>query len=532
MLAIEDLHWVDKTSEDFFDFFSSCLVNTRILLIFLYRPEYTHRWASKSFYTNINVGQLSTKISSDLVQSILREGEIGPELKDLILGKTSGNPLFIEELTHTLLENGSIQKQQDHYVLSRKGQDLQVPDTIQGIIAARIDRLEEGLKKIMQVASVIGREFAFRILQSITEMKEELKGHLLNLQGLEFIYERRLFPELEYFFKHALTQEVAYNSLLLSRRKEIHGKIGAAIEQIYPDRLSEFYEILAYHYAKSDRLQKAIKYFHLAGKKALKLYAIDEAADNFLNCLSLVDKLPAEEAEPGLKLDLGTKLGFSYLLRNRFAKAYEVVQPLELLADEKKYPRSSGRILVIAGVNQLFNLKLVEAIRHLERALEISTTVGDIPALGFASTYLAYGNVYNGNFERVQSIYHSIISILEERQDWYTLVVPYFGLAFIFSTLGDLKNAEKWSRRTFRCLEKVDDPFTQSWGNLAMGHFHLERGNFEEAEICLMRAWDKARSITFSIALEHALIDLGWLHLRRGDYEKGLMIRRSVERFH
>ena len=142
-----------------------------------------------------------------------------------------------------------------------------MPDTIQGIIAARLDRLEENLKRIMQVASVIGREFAFRLLQAITRMQEELKSSLQNLQSLEFIYEKSLFPELEYIFKHALTQEVAYNSLLLKRRKELHGKIGEAIEQIYADRLEEFYEMLAYHYAASDNPEKALYYLKLSGAK-------------------------------------------------------------------------------------------------------------------------------------------------------------------------------------------------------------------------------------------------------------------------
>jgi predicted ATPase len=125
----------------------------------------------------------------------------------------------------------------------------------------------------MHVASVIGREFAFRILQAIMEMKEELKSHLLNLQGLEFIYEKRLFPELEYIFKHALTQEVAYNSLLLKRRKEIHEKIGRAIEEIYPEILEEFYEMLGYHYSKSDNFDKAYQYLKLSGNKAMRNYS-------------------------------------------------------------------------------------------------------------------------------------------------------------------------------------------------------------------------------------------------------------------
>ena len=159
------------------------------------------------------------KSSADLVSAILEGGEVATELRDLILNRSAGNPLFMEEFTHTLLENGSIERKNKQFVLSRKIDDIQVPETIQGIIAARIDRLEENLKRTMQVASVIGRDFAFRILQTITGMRKELKSYLLNLQGLELIYEKSLFPELEYIFKHALIQEVAYNSLLLQKKK-------------------------------------------------------------------------------------------------------------------------------------------------------------------------------------------------------------------------------------------------------------------------------------------------------------------------
>ena len=145
-------------------------------------------------------------------------------------------------------------------MLARKPSEIQVPDTIQGIIAARMDRVDERLKRIMQVASVIGREFTCRLLATITGMREDLKGSLLSLQSAEFIYEKQLFPELEYIFKHALTQEVAYNSLLLKKRKEIHEKIGRAIEQIYGERLEESYELLAYHYVRSDDTIKAVEY--------------------------------------------------------------------------------------------------------------------------------------------------------------------------------------------------------------------------------------------------------------------------------
>jgi class 3 adenylate cyclase len=196
IIAVEDLHWMDKTSEEFLTYLIDSMAHNRILLILLYRPEYTHHWGSKSYYRKIGLDQLTMESSAELVSAILEGGEVASEQKELILKRSSGNPLFMEEFTHALLENGSIKKKENQFKLKRKIGDIKVPDTIQGIIAARIDRLEENLKRTMQVASVIGRDFAFRILQTITGMRKELKSYLRNLQGLEFIYEKSLFPEL------------------------------------------------------------------------------------------------------------------------------------------------------------------------------------------------------------------------------------------------------------------------------------------------------------------------------------------------
>jgi hypothetical protein len=350
------------------------LANTPILLIILYRPEYTHRWGSKSFYTTIRVDQLSLPTSAELVQSILSEAEMVPELKDLILGKAAGNPLFMEELTHSLLENGSISKKYDHYVLVKRPADIEVPDTIQGIIAARIDRLDEGLKRIMHVASVIGREFAFRILQSITEMKEDLKGHLLNLQGLELIYEKRLFPELEYIFKHALTQEVAYNSLLLARRKEIHGRIGDAIEDLYPDRLEEFYEMLAYHYSKSTELAKGIDYGKKAAARAASVYAYPEAASLLEGALAVQEVL--DPHDKALRCDLLTELGKVLIEAGEARRALDTALPeaftlAEAIGDKTRASRACGH--AITGLRYWASVRMdawgtPEAAQWVERA--------------------------------------------------------------------------------------------------------------------------------------------------------------------
>ncbi len=183
LLVLEDLHWIDKTSEEFLGYLLDWLAKSSILLLLLYRPEYTHPWSSKSYYSKIGLDQLPLQSSAELVAALLAEGEVASDLRQLILDRAAGNPLFMEELTHSLLENGSIRKQDHQYVLSRKPSEIPVPDTIQGVIAARMDRLERTMKRILQVASVIGRDFAFRILQAISGMQEELKSHLRQSPG-------------------------------------------------------------------------------------------------------------------------------------------------------------------------------------------------------------------------------------------------------------------------------------------------------------------------------------------------------------
>ncbi|MFQ5874022.1 MAG: adenylate/guanylate cyclase domain-containing protein, partial [Dehalococcoidia bacterium] len=304
VLAIEDMHWIDRSSEELLTHFIEGIANARILLLCVYRSEYRHRWGELSYYSRMGVDQLSPPSSTELLQSLLGEGKVADHLKDLILGKAGGNPLFVEEFTRSLLDMGAIARSDDQYVLTRKPSEMEVPDTLQAAIAARIDRQEETLKRVLQVASVIGREFAFRILRIILEIEEQLRSHLAELTGLEFIYEKRLFPELEYMFKHALTQEVAYNSLLIQRRKEFHKRIAQAIEEIYRDKLHEYLGVLAHHYQRAEDWEEALHYLTLSGDRSFSLYSLEESIEHYGGALEVLGRLPntVENRQRGIDL--------------------------------------------------------------------------------------------------------------------------------------------------------------------------------------------------------------------------------------
>ena len=443
VLAVEDLHWIDKTTEEFLDYLMGWLTNTSILLILLYRPEYTHQWGSKSYYNRIGLRQLTTESSAELVQAILEGNEVVPELRDLILVRASGNPLFMEEFTHSLLENGSIQRKENQFILSRKASEIQIPDTIQGIIAARMDRLEDNLKRTMQVASVIGRDFAFRILQTITGMRKELKSYILNLQGLEFISEKTLFPELEYIFKHALIQEVAYNSLLQKRRREIHEEIGKAIEQIYEDRLEEFYEMLGYHYSKSENHEKAYHYLMKAGDIAAQLYSYDEAQLNYAHALEALAQLPDTETKYKRKVDGLIKQVSTSWRAEPLEKNLDQLGEAERLAKELPGPggKPGGdqhrltRIRYWMGRAHYMANKMPEAIGYFQQVLEVAEELDDPELLAIPSFTIGAIKFVQGHLDTAKALLIRAIPLLEQMGNWpeWIRAVGYHGMALSMS---------------------------------------------------------------------------------------------------
>jgi class 3 adenylate cyclase/tetratricopeptide (TPR) repeat protein len=524
LAAMEDLHWIDNTSEELLDYLSGWLANARILLVLLYRPEYTHSWGSKSYYNRIGLSQLTTESSAELIRAILEGGEIAPELRELILNRTAGNPLFVEELTHTLLENGSIQKHDDGYVLSQRDSDIAVPGTIEGIISARIDRLEENLKRTMQVASVIGRDFAFRILQTISGMREELKSNLVNLQRLEFIYEKQLFPELEYIFKHALTQEVAYNSLLRKKRSEIHERIGTAIEQIYADRLEEFCEMLTYHYARGERKEKAIEYALRTGDQAARMYANAEATTYYVQALTMARALPASVKAERWQIDASLKLaavGITGQDIERDRANLEQAQPLaETLHDEPRLARVLywlGRLHYV-----LFNPQI--AIEYAEQSLEIADRLGD-EALAAPPVNLM-GRLYwaQSDYPRASQMAERSVEQMRRVGNQTEESTGSGFAAYVLGMMGEFERALPHANHGVRLAQEIQNPFAEANAYHFRGCVWDQHGEWAQAIV----DYEEGRKIADRAGdlFRVHLIKLweGRAHAMNGDPSRGRMV--------
>ena len=269
ILVFEDLHWIDSETQAMLESLVESLPTSRLLLLVNYRPEYQHGWANKTYYTQLRLDPLPPESAGEILNSVLGNDHGLQSLKQLLIERTEGNPFFLEESVRTLMETKVLAGERGNYHLEKKVESTQVPATVQAVLAARIDRLPLEEKQLLQSAAVIGKDVPFSLLQAITELSdEELRRGLTHLQAAEFLYETSLFPDLEYTFKHALTHEVAYGSLLHERQRALHARIVEAIETLYPDRLIEQVERLAHHAFRGELWGKAVTYLRQAGGKA------------------------------------------------------------------------------------------------------------------------------------------------------------------------------------------------------------------------------------------------------------------------
>jgi predicted ATPase len=311
LLVFEDLHWIDTESQALLDNLVESLPTVRLLLLVNYRPEYQHAWGSKTYYTQLRLDPLPPASAEAILDTLLGDG-VGAQhaaslqaLKQLLIVRTESNPFFLEESVRTLVEAGVLVGQRGAYRLTQALPSIQVPATLHAVLAARIDRLPAEEKRLLQTAAVIGTEVPFSLLQAIAELPEDLlHGGLVHLQAADFLYETRLFPEREYTFKHALTHEVAYSSLLQERRRVLHASIVEASERLYIDRLSEQAERLAQHAFRGEIWDKAVAYCRQAGEKAMARSAYREAAGSFEQVLSALSHLPEQHDTVEQAIDL------------------------------------------------------------------------------------------------------------------------------------------------------------------------------------------------------------------------------------
>jgi class 3 adenylate cyclase/tetratricopeptide (TPR) repeat protein len=365
VVLIEDLHWVDHSSDEFLTFVVDSLAPARIMLLCTHRPEHRPSFAQRSFVTRLALQPLTPEETGHMAAAMLA-AHVPSTVQELIIRKAEGNPFFVEEVTKSLLEVGALRRARDGVVATDSLSENVIPDTIQGVIMARIDRLGEEPKRAIQVASVIGREFALRLLQRAAELGDHATALVGELRALELIYEKSGVPELAYMFKHALTHDVAYESLLLQRRKQLHRSIGLAVEELYADRLSEHWETLAHHFYRAEEWPRAFEYLVKAGDKAAASYANAAAIEFFDRALATATHLEVADVERGAILKAK---GLAHLCVSQFPEATEAFRrALELETDPRERARLQAFLAIALWYEHEFDAALSVAREALGTA--------------------------------------------------------------------------------------------------------------------------------------------------------------------
>jgi class 3 adenylate cyclase/tetratricopeptide (TPR) repeat protein len=397
VLVVEDLHWVDAASEEYLRFLLDSVPAARILVVLTHRPGYRHPFGDRSYHRRLVLDGLPAADMAAMATAILDAAEIPAVLRDLVAAKAEGNPLFVEEVTKSLLEDGTLRREGDRIVLARDAADVAVPDSIHGVLMARLDRLDDDPKRALQMASVIGREFALRLLARVSEVGEHLSSLLTELRGLELIYEKAAHPELAYMFKHALTHDVAYDSILVQRRKGLHRTIGLAIEELYPDRLAEHYETLALHFERGEDWERAFDYHRKAAAKSLAVYANQAAIAHCRGALAVAEHL-GDRVTAADRRELEEMLGAAHMSVTEFRASGEALvraaeaaeDPLHRTLDLSwaahsflwghEYESSSRAVREAMTIAETHHLPAGRALALAVRAFTGGVTDGDLPA--------------------------------------------------------------------------------------------------------------------------------------------------------
>jgi len=530
IMAYEDLHWIDKSSEDHLKYLLESIPGARVLLIFTYRPEFVHTWGGRSYHNQVNLNRLSNRESLMMVSHLLATGELDKGLEEFILEKTEGVPFFIEELIKSLKDLKIIEREDNKYRVTKDTKEVVIPATVQDVIMARIDSLPSGSKSLLQTMSVIGREFSYDLIKRITGLKEqELLSRLSVLKDSELLYERGVYPQSTHIFKHALTQEVAYNSLLLKRKREIHEEIGEAIEALYPDRLEEHYELLAYHYGHSANAEKTVQYLDLANQKAIRLNAVEEAKAYFDEAMVHLDTLPETEENRQRRISLLVNQADAFLLLLKTPEYYNFLTRYEPMAIELGNQALLGALYSRMGNCDFVFGHFDQAIQRLTKAAELCEAAGNAEDAGFAYAWLEWSHLFRGDFDRVLAVKEELLRMMEQRFNprWYVRGLCAASRACI--CLGRWDEAVEEAEKALKAAEESSDNSLVVFAAWTLSMACTWRGDLgravEYGELALQKSVAPADKAW-------AQRGLGWALCRAGEANRGIeLLAAALQNF-
>jgi class 3 adenylate cyclase/tetratricopeptide (TPR) repeat protein len=531
VVAVEDLHWVDKSSEEAFKDMLDAISGAQLLLIFTYRPEFVHTWGGKSYHNQVNLNRLSNRETLAMAAYILGTEIMGEDLEELILNKTEGIPFFVEEFMKSLKDLGMIEWKDSGYYLAKDIKEVEIPSTIQEVIMARVDSLPDGAKSVLQTGSAIGREFSCELIKRVTGIPTpEMTPHLSVLRDSELLYERGIFPQATYIFRHSLTQEVAYDSLLQKKKQEIHERIGQAIEELYADRLEEFYEMLAQHYSRSENLEKAYQYLKLSGDKASLNYSYLVALWFYREAINVLGKLPETEENKRKGIEVRLSMEGCIPFSPDKGEVFQVMHEGERLAKDIGDEKSLARFYSIIGTHHILQGDGLLGLKYVESAFQEGEKIEDVELLASLGFYLCASHIETGYFFKVAEVAPKVIDLLEKTQkesecfNWtfnaYSVICAICGYAM--GMLGRFEEGVVLCEKGLRPALELNNPLSLGWVEFMHGWLFIAKGDGERTLQHLQEAVRYLEETGYTSLLGHARSGLGWGYYFMGELETAL----------
>jgi cytochrome P450/class 3 adenylate cyclase/tetratricopeptide (TPR) repeat protein len=530
VVVFEDVHAIDAESEALLDGLVESIPALPVLVLATFRPEYRHRWGDKGYHAQLRLDPLSAERARELLETLLGDQPALKPVADMLVERTGGNPFFLEEGVRALIETGVIARERDSYRLVKDLKTVQVPPTVRAVLAARIDRLSSDEKWLLQSAAVIGRNVPLSLLQAVSEHDEDtLRGLLARLQGAEFLYETSLFPELEYAFKHALTQEVAYNALLHETRRELHGRIVEALERRPSAGLSDQIDRLAYHALRGELWSKAIAYLHEEGLKATARSASAEAVACVEQALFALSHLPETPDTIAQGIDLRFDLHSALIPLGEFSRIVEVLRDAERLADRLGDRARQGRVSASMATWYWCIGDPDRALQSGQRALAIAAALDDGALEALANHRVGEAHVSLGNyrqaiasFERNLELRTSAPSPMRFGMAALQSVTSRSWMAWCLACVGEFGVAKAVARESIRVAEAANHPYSLATTYSGAGQRYQMQGEFDQAIPLLERALELCRRGNFGPLHRYTAPNLALAYVRVGRVEDSL----------
>jgi class 3 adenylate cyclase len=536
MAIFEDLHWIDEATQELLNLIADSLGTAKILLLVNYRPEYSHKWNSKTYYTQLRLDPLGKESAGEMLSALLGDGVEVMALKRVIIERTEGNPFFMEETVQVLLDEGALVRDGAAVKLTRSLNTLKIPPTVQGILAARIDRLPSDAKELLQTLAVIGREFTLSLIRGVVSKSDnELNRLLDDLQVGEFIYEQPAAGDTEYVFKHALTQEVAYNSVLMERRQQLHERTAAALESLYARSIEEHLAALAHHYGRSDNPDKAVQYLTRAGQQALSRSAFTEAQAQLQQGLEWIKKLAESPERDARELELARTLAQVLMITRGFAA------PETRAAAERarELAEKGGNLAeLVARVFEIFRTVLNSGYDYAtagllaDRILDLAQREGSPASFGFVCYAQVAVRHFRGDLVGVEKQFARWGGFLDTdgfRQVPGAAVVTIIIAGHCAFASGHADSARERSAQGLAFARNSNNPYDLAVGRLFESWLSCILSEPQRAEVAAAQALAAAEEHAFAFIRNITLTRLGWARAQLGRAGEGAtLIRQGI----